>query len=355
MPEVKDNSLLFLSSPPHIKSGDSIKSIMWTVVAVLMLPAVFSVYIFGIQSAYILGICVLSGVSAEFIVQLLMKRKIKALDGSSVITGLLVGMSVPPHSPFWMPAAGTIVAVVVFKEFFGGLGLNLFNPALAGRAFLMIVWPVQMTTNWHIFPIGSVIAEKLITAGKFTSEAFLAITGATPLTVLNQSERFAKDYNIPVNGLYEFFINNNLLKSMLIGNVGGCIGETSVILILIGGLFLMWRKIISWHVPAAFIGSMALATYLYYYNTGSTIPGFVTMVHVFSGGLFLGAFFMATDMVTTPLSGRGLFLFGLGCGLITFLIRIVGGYTEGVMFAILIMNASVPLIDRFVKPKVFGL
>ena len=355
MPEVKENPLLILSSPPHIKSGDSIKNIMWTVVAVLMLPAAYSVYIFGLQTASILGVCVLSGISAEFLTQFLMKRKIQILNGSSVITALLLAMSVPPHSPLWMPAAGTVIAVVVFKEFFGGLGFNIFNPALAGRAFMTILWPVHMTSNWHIFPAGSVIAEKLITAGNFTSEVFLAITSATPLTVLKNSGRLAQDYNIPVESIYYFFISNNLIKSMLIGNVGGCIGETSVLIILLGGLFLMWRRIITWHVPVSFIGSMALATYLYYYNTGSTIPGFITMIHVFSGGLFIGAFFMATDMVTTPLSGRGLFLFGLGCGLITFLIRIIGGYTEGVMFAILLMNLSVPLIDRFFRPKVFGI
>jgi electron transport complex protein RnfD len=354
MPEVKEKSDLAAFSPPHIKSGDSVKSIMWTVAAVLMFPASFSVYIFGIQAALITCICALSGAAAEIIFQILMRRKIKVMDGSSVVTGLLLGMSVPPHSPLWMPALGTVIAVVVFKEFFGGLGANIFNPALAGRAFLMILWPANMSSNWHVFPAGSVIAEKLVTAGNFTTEAFLVITGATPLTALKNSGRLALEYNIPMESLYDFFAANNILKSLIIGNAGGSTGETSAIVILSGGLFLIWRKIISWHVPVSFIVSMALATYIYHYNTGSSIPGFITMIHIFSGGLFLGAFFMATDTVTTPLSARGLIVFGAGCGLITFVIRIIGGYAEGVMFAILIMNAMVPLIDRFLKPKVFG-
>jgi electron transport complex protein RnfD len=354
MPEVKEKSDLISSSPPHIKSGDSVKSIMWTVAAVLMFPAVFSVYIFGLQAALILGVCVISGIAAEFLCQILMRRKIKVFDGSSVITGLLLGMSVPPHIPLWIPALGTVLAVVVFKEFFGGLGANIFNPALAGRAFIMLLRPLDMSSNWHLFPNGSVIAERLVTAGNFTSEAFLAITGATPLTILKNGEKFALDYNFPIENIYDFFMTNNILQSLIIGNTGGCIGETPALLILAGGLFLMWRRIISWHVPVSFIGTMAFAAYIYYYNTGNPVPGFLTMIHIFSGGLLLGAFFMATDTVTTPLSSTGLIVFGIGCGLITFLIRIIGGYTEGVMFAILFMNAIVPLIDRLFKPRVFG-
>ncbi len=355
MPGVKEKSNLVLSPPPHIKSGDSVKSIMWTVAAVLTLPAAFSVYIFGLKAALILGVCVLSGIAAEFLCQIMMRRKIKVLDGSSAITGMLLGMSVPPHIPLWIPVLGTVIAVVVFKEFFGGLGANIFNPALAGRAFLMLIRPSDMASNWHVFPAGSVIAEKLVTAGNFTSEAFMAITGATPLTILKNGGKLALDYNISIDSLYDFFITNNILQSLIIGNIGGCIGETSAILILICGIFLMWRKIISWHIPVSFIGTMALSAYIYYYNTGNPLPGFLTMIHIFSGGLFLGAFFMATDTVTTPLSDRGLIIFGVGCGLITFLIRIIVGYTEGVMFAILFMNAMVPLIDRLFKPKVFGI
>lgn len=354
MPEVKDKSLLVLSAPPHIKTNDSVKKIMWTVVAVLMLPVIYSVYIFGFHAALILSVCVISGVSAEAAFQFLMKRKINVLDGSSVITGLLVGMNVPPHSPVWMSAIGTVFAVVIVKEFFGGLGFNIFNPALAGRAFMMASWPVHMTTNWHRFPTGTIIAEKLTTTGNLPQEVFDVITQATPLTALKESGRLVHEYNIPIDSLYDFFIKNNILKSLMIGNIGGCVGETSALLILIGGLFLMWRKIITWHIPVSFIGSIAIVSYLYYYLIGFSFPGFVALIHILSGGIFLGAFFMATDMVTSPVSAGGMIIFGTGCGLLTFAIRVLGGYPEGVSYSILIMNAAVPLIDRFTKPVVFG-
>jgi len=354
MPEGKDKSLLFLSAPPHIKTGDNINKIMWTVVAVLMLPVAYSIYIFGYHAALILLTCVVSGVSAEAAFQYFMKREIKVMNGSSVITGLLVGMNVPPNSPVWMSAIGTVFAVIIVKEFFGGLGYNIFNPALAGRAFMMASWPVHMTTNWHTFPSGTVIAEKISPSVNLPHEVFDVITQATPLTALKESARLMQEYNIPFDNLYSFLINNNIIKSLIIGNIGGCIGETSVLLIFIGGLILIFRRIITWHIPVSFIGSIAIVSYIYYYFLGFSHPGFIAMLHIFSGGIFLGAFFMATDLVTSPVSGIGMIIFGIGCGLLTFTIRVLGGYPEGVSYSILIMNAVVPLIDRFTKPAVFG-
>ena len=350
----KEKSLLVLSAPPHIKAGDSINKIMWTVVAVLMLPSVYSIYIFGFHAALILLTSVVSGVSAEAAFQYFMKREIKVKNGSSVITGLLVGMNVPPNAPIWMTAIGTIFAVIIVKELFGGLGYNIFNPALAGRAFMMASWPIHMTTNWHSFPSGAVFAEKIIPAGNIPNEIFNIITQATPLTALKESSRLMQEYNIPFDSLYSFLIKNNIIKSLLMGNVGGCIGETSVLLIFIGGLILIFRRIITWHIPVSFIGSIAIVSYLYYYFLGFTHPGFVALLHIFSGGIFLGAFFMATDMVTSPVSVTGMIIFGIGCGLLTFTIRVLGGYPEGVSYSILIMNAAVPLIDRFTKPAIFG-
>jgi len=163
-----------------------------------------------------------------------------------------------------------------------------------------------------------------------------------------------QEYNIPLDSIYSFLLNNDILESLFIGNIGGCIGETSVLLILIGGLILIFRRIITWHIPVSFIGTIAIVSYIYYYFLGFAYPGFVVMLHIFSGGVFLGAFFMATDLVTSPVSGIGMIIFGIGCGLLTFTIRALGGYPEGVSYSILIMNAVVPLIDRFTKPSVFG-
>jgi electron transport complex protein RnfD len=253
-----------------------------------------------------------------------------------------------------MSAIGTIFAVIIVKELFGGLGYNIFNPALAGRAFMMASWPVHMTTNWHSFPSGPVIAEKIISDRNLPAEVFDIITQATPLTALKESGRLMQEYNIPLENLYGYLFDNNILKSLLIGNSGGCIGEVSVLLILIGGLFLIYRRIITWHIPVSFIGTIAVVSYIYYYFLGFNYPGFAALLHIFSGGIFLGAFFMATDLVTSPVSGIGMIIFGVGCGLLTFTIRALGGYPDGVSYSILIMNAVVPLIDRFTKPSVFG-
>ena len=294
MHEGKEKSLLVLSAPPHIKTGDSINKIMWTVAAVLMLPAIYSVYIFGYHAALILFACVVSAVSAEAAFQYFMKKEIKEIkvkNGSSVITGLLIAMNVPPDSPIWMSAIGSIFAIIIVKEFFGGLGYNIFNPALAGRAFMMASWPAHMTTsNWHNFP--------------------------------------------PVEG------------------------AVFILLIFIAGLFLIFRRIITWHIPFSFIVTIAIVSYLYYYFLGITQPEVPALLNIFSGGIFLGAFFMATDLVTSPVSMNGMIIFGIGCGLLTFTIMILGGYPEGWAYSILIMNAVVPLIDRFTKNRftknVFG-
>ena len=299
MPEIKKKSLLVLSAPSHIKTADSVNKIMWTVAAVLMLMAAYSIYIFGYHSALILLTCVFAGVSAEAAFQYFMKREIKVMNGSAVITGLLVGMNVPPNSPVWMPAIGTVFAVIIVKELFGGLGNNIFNPALAAKAFMIASWPMYMATQQNTF-------------------------------------------------LFE----HDILKSLLIGNIGGCIGEVSALIIFIGGLVLIFRRIITWHIPVSFIGTVAVTSYLYYYFLDFHMPGAAAMLHILSGAVFLGAFFMATDLVTSPVSGIGKIIFGIGCGLLTFTIRVFGEYPEGVAFSILIMNSVVPLIDRFVKPRV---
>ncbi len=350
----KDPSLLVLSSAPHIKGGDRINKIMWTVVIALLPNTLYAVYIFGINAALIIGVSVASAVLSEYLYQILMKRPVKVLDGSAVITGLLVAMNVPPQAPVWMVALGSAFAIIIVKQLFGGIGFNIFNPALAGRAFMMASWPVYMTTSWHRFPTGNILAEKLASKGSIPQEVFDIITQATPLTALKESSRLTLEYNITIDNLFDYLMSSNILESLFIGNIGGCIGETSALLILVGGIFLLWRRIITWHIPVSFIGTIAVVSYLYYYLIGFPYPEFVVLVHLLSGGIFLGAFFMATDMVTSPVSARGMVLFGMGCGLLTFTIRVLGGYPEGVSYAILLMNATVPLIDRFTKPEAFG-
>ncbi len=355
MTESKGQSALpVISSAPHIKEADGVNKIMWTVIIALMPNTVYSVYIFGTNAAVILTVSVISAILSEYVFQKSMKRPVRVMDGSAVITGLLVAMNVPPHAPAWMVVIGSAFAIVIVKQLFGGIGFNIFNPALAGRAFLMASWPVYMTTSWHRFPTGNIIAERLTSRGSIPQEVFDVITQATPLTALKESSRLTQEYNISIDNLFDYLINSNILESLFIGNIGGCIGETSALLILLGGLFLMWRKVITWHIPVSFIGTVAVVSYFYYYFIGFSYPEFVVLVHILSGGVFLGAFFMATDMVTSPVSVRGMVLFGIGCGLLTFTIRVLGGYPEGVSYSILLMNATVPLIDRFTKPEAFG-
>jgi len=276
------------------------------------------------------------------------------LDGSAVITGLLLAMNLPPLAPWWMAAVGSFFAIIIVKQLFGGLGSNIFNPALAARAFLMASWPVHMTVDWYHSREMNALFPVLKTNAGFPPAVFDSLTQATPLSLLKEGPKIMADNNIAVSRLYETVLSPAMLKSLLVWNIGGCIGETSALLLLAGAIFLFFRKIITWHVPVSFVGTVAAAAATYYSLTGFSDPLLMTLVHVLSGGLVLGAFFMATDTATSPVSGKGMILFGTGCGLITFVIRIWGGYPDGVCYAILIMNAFVPLIDRFTKPKIFG-
>lgn len=355
MAEENKKSLLRVSVAPHINSGETISRIMWTVV-IAMLPAmIYSVYIFGIRALLILLTGAVSAAAGEALVQYALKKKITVSDGSAVITGLLLAMNVPSSAPLWMVAIGSVFAVVIVKQLFGGLGFNIFNPALAARAFLLASWPVHMTTGWHVFGNGKILSESAANTMNFPEAAFDAITGATPLTALKEGSKILSEYSISMDQFCSFLFSPDMILERFTGSIGGCIGETSGLLILAGGLILIFRKVITWHIPAAFIGTVGILAFIYYAALGYPAPGMIALSHILSGGLFLGAFFMATDMVTSPVTWKGMLLFGAGCGLITFVIRIWGGYPEGVSYAILLMNAAVPLIDRFTKPKVFGM
>ncbi|MBA3046187.1 MAG: RnfABCDGE type electron transport complex subunit D [Candidatus Thermoplasmatota archaeon] len=307
-----EKRLFRVMSGPHLRSPRSIDKAMFMVILMLMLPAIGAIYYFGIYVLFIILTAILSAVITEYVAKRLRKRKFY-FDGSAVLTGLLLAMVLPPRVPLWMVVIGAAFSIAIVKEAFGGLGHNIFNPALAGRAFLTVSFTGLMT-RW-VLPI---------TTGND------AVAGASPL-----SGSFV--WEGPTQELY---------RALLFGNVGGSLGETSALLILIGGLILLIIGIINWRIPVFYIGTVFLFTWL--------LPGQDPVFHILAGGLFLGAFFMATDYVTVPLTNTGKMIFAASCGFLTVAIRVYGGMPEGVAFSILIMNGFTPLIDRYTVPKPLG-
>jgi electron transport complex protein RnfD len=346
--------ILTVPAAPYIRSGESIPKIMWSVVIALAPAAAFSVYLFGPHALMLIAASVCSAVIAEGVIQRVLRRRITALDGSAAVTGLLLAMNLPPQAPWWLAVLGPLFAIIIVKQLFGGLGSNIFNPALAARAFLAALWPGRLAADWHHQGDVTALSWVLKAWSGTPPASFDALTQATPLYLLKEGPRIMADNNIAVSRLYEKVLSPAMLKSQFLWNIGGCIGETSALLLLAGAAFLFIRKIITWHIPVTFAGTVALSAAAYYFNRGFTDPHLMAAIHVLSGGLVLGAFFMATDTTTSPVSARGMIIFGIGCGIITFLIRIWGGYPEGVCYAILVMNALVPLIERLTKPKIFG-
>ncbi|MBU1006050.1 MAG: RnfABCDGE type electron transport complex subunit D [Candidatus Omnitrophica bacterium] len=304
-----------VSPAPHIRSGLSTRAIMYLVILALLPSGVAGIYIYGFSSLRVILISMISCVVFEAAFLKLRNRDPKiALDGSALLTGLLLAYNLPPEMPFWLPVVGGAVSIILAKQIFGGLGHNIFNPALVGRVFLQISWPVYMTT-W-----------------KNPRWAVDAVSTATPL---------AKE-GAPLFNYMDLFL----------GNHGGCIGEVCILALAVGAVFLLVMKIISWHIPFTFIGTVMLLTWIF--GGDSMFSGDFTF-HLLSGGLVLGAFFMATDYVTRPLTKKGKIIFGIGCGIMTVVIRLRGSYPEGVSYAILFMNAVVPLIDRYTKTRKYGL
>ncbi len=338
----------FVSSSPHISSETSTKAIMWSVVLALVPALLGSIYFFGARALWLTLLGVLGAVISESAVQYFSKKPITIGDGSAVITGILLAFNIPPGVPWWMPVVGASFGIIFGKMVFGGLGNNPLNPALVGRAFLMASWPVEMTTRWLAPKGGSIpaIATKID-----------AITGATPLGVLKNfvGKTLADPSASPENiaqakeVLAQMYAN---WTNLFFGNVGGVIGETSAALLIIGFLYLLIRKFVDWRIPISYIATAAILGWIF----GSPVGMFKMNVlfYIFSGGLMLGALFMATDMVTSPITMKGRWLFGIGCGILTVIIRRWGGYPEGVSYSILLMNLTVPLINRHTKPKMFG-
>jgi len=325
-------NLLTISGSPHVNSDLSVKKIMWGVVIALVPTMLVSFWYFGLGAIIITLSSVLACVLFEYLIQkYMLKQSPTVSDGSAVITGILLALNVPSNLPIWMIIIGALVAIGVAKMTYGGLGKNPFNPALIGRVFLLISFPVDMT-SW---PLPSVNRTAI----------FDAITGPTALGTIK--EGVAKGESIQ-----QLMHNIPSYTDMLLGNMGGSLGEVSAIAIILGGLFMLFRKIITWQIPASFLLTVFVFTGILFEidNTKYVDPVF----HLLTGGLMLGAIFMATDMVTSPMSKSGMLIFGFGCGLLTVLIRVWGSYPEGVSFAILIMNALVPLINKGFKPKKFG-
>lgn len=300
-----------VSSSPHIRENTTVQGMMRDVL-IALLPATFAgIYFFKFKALLVILISVISCVGFEALWQKLTKQKITVFDLSAVVTGLLLAFNLPASVPLWIPVIGSAFAIIIVKQFFGGVGQNIMNPALAGRAFLLASWPVQMTT-WTVDGVSS----------------------ATALGILKEGTG-----NLPS------------LLNVFIGNVGGCIGETSALAILLGAAYLFYKKIISWHIPVVYIGTVFVLTLLLGRN------GFMSgnaLYEILAGGLMLGAFFMATDYTTSPITKKGQVIFAVGCGLMTSVIRIYGGYPEGVSYSILFMNLFVPLIDKYTNPRVFG-
>lgn len=307
---------LELASSPHVHSKWNTKTAMWMVVFALIPALISAVVFFGFYQLLIIAVSVGFCVGTEAAIKAFRKRKVAIEDGSAVITGLLLALILPPNFSLVSTALGAIVAIGIGKEIFGGLGYNIFNPALVGRAFLQAAFPVPMTT-WTM-PAYSVDS----------------VSTATPLSAMKFDGVFAD------------------ISNLLIGNIGGSIGETSALAILIGGMFLIIIRVVNWRIPAAMTIGALIFGGIFWLIDPVKYPN--PLFHLFAGGFLFGALFMATDWVTSPLAAKGMWIYGLGISLMIIIVRLFGGLPEGVMYAILFMNAFVPLINRYTRPKVFG-
>lgn len=322
--DYKDLNLIG-SSSPHIRTKDGAGHIMAEVLIALILPLAFAVYNFGPRTLVTTAVSAAGCCLFEWLYRMILRKGNSLGDFSAVVTGVLIAFVCPVTIPYWILLIGDFFAIVIVKQLFGGIGKNFLNPALAARAF-MLSWAGEMTT-W-VTPQSRVPAWG----------AFDAVTYPTPMSFLHENN-FSD-----LQSIYD-------LPKMFVGLIGGSMGEVSAMLLILGGLFLLTRKVITWHIPATYIGTVALLTFLF---PRGNDPVQWMLYNLLGGGLMLGAFFMATDYVTSPVSHLGQVIFGTGCGLITVFIRYFGSYNEGVCYAILIMNLTVWLIDKNIKPRRFG-
>lgn len=317
-------SKLIISLSPHVHGGDSVQKNMYGVCIALVPALLASLYFFGLGAAIVLATSVLACVLFEWAIAkfLLKSTRCTICDGSAILTGLLLGFNLPSNLPIWIIIIGALVAIGVGKMTFGGLGCNPFNPALVGRVFLLISFPVQMT-SWPV-------------SGQLTELGADAVTGATPLALISSGHAD----QLPQ------------ATDLLFGQVGGSLGEVSALALLLGLAFMLWKKIITWHIPVSILGTVAVFTGILYLIDPANFVNPLT--HLLTGGLMLGACYMATDYVTSPMTHKGQIIYGVSIGFLTVVIRLWGAYPEGMSFAILIMNAFTPLINTYCKPKRFG-
>jgi len=306
---------LFVSSSPHIRDENTIQKVMLDVIIALLPATLGALYYFRVNGAKIIFLSVFTAVVSEAVFQRIRKQPITINDSSAVVTGLLLAFNMPASAPWWLPVLGAIIAIVVVKQFFGGIGHNFMNPALAARIMLMVSYTGHMT-NW-------------------VKPGVDAVSTATPLSF--------------VKGLAEVPSKAPKLFDMLIGNTGGCLGETSAILLILGGIYLIYRGVISIQVPAIYIATVAVITLIF-----GRFDVYFMIYHLLAGGLMLGAIFMATDYASAPVTPLGRIIFAFGCGVLTSIFRLYGGYPEGVGFSILLMNIAAPLIEKYTSPRVFG-
>ena len=324
--KIKMPDILTVSPSPHIVSPEKTSTIMLDVIIALIPAFLWGIHVFGGRALAVMAVSVIACVGFEAASQFLLHRPVTIRDLSAVVTGLLLAMNLPVSVPLWMPAVGAFFAIVVVKQLFGGIGCNFVNPALAARVFLFS-WASEMTAF-------SADGEKVTSLAPVLAEGDI-VASATPLASLKTGE-------IPPETIFDMFL----------GNHAGCIGEVSSLLLLAGGIFLLVQRVITWHIPVAYLGTVALLTFVFPQNAG--IPVEFMLYELLAGGLFLGAFFMATDYATSPVTAAGRLIFGVGCGLLTVLIRYFGSYPEGVSFSILVMNLLVWYIDKATMPRRFG-
>ena len=329
---------LLVTSSPHYRSERTTSKVMLDVIIAMIPISAMSVVFFGWRALALTVVCVGACIAFESLYNLIAKKKNTVSDLSAVVTGMLLSFNLPVTAPYWLAVIGALFAIVVVKMLFGGLGKNFANPAIAARAFLFS-WPTLMTTfvKPFITPGLPVLYDPIFTNGADLPDYIDSITTATPLVSL-------KSGALPDISIADLFI----------GNVGGCIGEVCIAAILLGGLYLLLRGVITWHIPVAYLGTVALVTYIFPLTGGHFDWQFMTY-ELLSGGLMLAAFFMATDYVTAPVTARGKLLFGLGCGLLTVFLRYYSGYNEGASYAILLMNVLAVPIDKITKPRRFGI
>lgn len=323
------SNLLTVSPSPHVHTDDSTRKIMYRVVYAMIPALLWSVFVFGLDALRVTLLAVAACLAFEFLIQrYLMKVTPSVTDGSALVTGILLAFNVPANIPWWIIVIGSLAAIGIGKLSFGGLGSNIFNPALVGRVFLLISFPVQMT-SWPVNRQSDIDS----------------ITSATPLGIIKEG----LTSGTPVSQIAQ---DLPATSDMLLGNIGGSLGEISALMLILGGIYMLYKKVITWHIPVSVIASVGIIAAIFW---GFDPQSYVNPVyHLLTGGLMLGAIYMATDMVSSPMTPKGQIIYGVGIGVITISIRLFGAYPEGISFAILIMNAFTPLINTYVKPQRFG-